>query len=196
MRAKVYVAFLRGINVGGNAVVRMADLKKTFESLGFTNVMPVLASGNLVFEISNSNPALLRKKIESKLTKDFGLQVVAILRSGSQILDLLKADPFSAISVTPNTRLHVTFMAEQAQEPPKFDMRQLNQGFQIVRASNNEVCCAIEASATAGTPELMKLLEKELGKHITTRTWNTIQKIGKIIDTTKPTPKIKPQGSR
>src|SRR5260221_10646488 len=50
-----YIAFLRGINVGGNNLIKMSDLKKQFEDLGFTNVQTVIASGNVIFETDKKN---------------------------------------------------------------------------------------------------------------------------------------------
>jgi uncharacterized protein (DUF1697 family) len=45
-----YVALLRGINVGGNTLIKMADLKLAVEKAGFTNVITYIASGNLIVE--------------------------------------------------------------------------------------------------------------------------------------------------
>ncbi|MBM4406965.1 MAG: DUF1697 domain-containing protein, partial [Chloroflexi bacterium] len=65
------VALLRGINVGGNKVIKMADLAKAFTSLGFANVRTLLASGNVVFEASNAKAAT-SSVIEAALEKAFG----------------------------------------------------------------------------------------------------------------------------
>ncbi|MGH8103125.1 MAG: DUF1697 domain-containing protein, partial [bacterium] len=51
-RTSKYVAFLRGINVGGHKPVRMEDLRKALGSLGFKNVRTILASGNVIFHTS------------------------------------------------------------------------------------------------------------------------------------------------
>src|SRR5579862_6661235 len=101
MSSITYVAFLRGINVGGSALIKMTELKKAFESLGFKNVVPVLASGNVVFETKESQPAVLKRQIEMALAKRFKLQVLAILRAASQILDLTKSNPFQNARVSP-----------------------------------------------------------------------------------------------
>ena len=49
-----YAAFLRGINVGGNNIIKMEELKKVFESMGFLNVKTILASGNVLFRVEGS----------------------------------------------------------------------------------------------------------------------------------------------
>jgi uncharacterized protein (DUF1697 family) len=181
MNRLAYVAFLRGINVGGNTIIKMTDLKKAFESLGFTHVTTLLASGNVVFESANSPLLVLKQKIEKELENRFRVQVLTILRTGSQILDLIKSDPFKNAHINPHTKLHVTFLAEETKRGAKFPSQLPSQEFQIVQVSPSEVCSVVEPAPKAGTPELMTLLQKEFGKNITTRTWNTIQKIGNVV---------------
>ena len=78
-----YVAFLRGINVGGHALIKMADLKKAFAEMGFANVHTLLASGNVLFETGPAERKAIAGKIGSGLKqllkKDVG---VALRRSG------------------------------------------------------------------------------------------------------------------
>ena len=181
MNRVVYVAFLRGINVGGNTLIKMAELKKAFESLRLHNVASVLASGNVVFETSKTDSASLTKRIEEKLRKRLGIQVIVIVRTGSQIVDLIKSDPFKNVKIGRRTKLQVTFLADKVKNFRKLAIKSPSRGFEVVQTSKGEVYSAIDISANAGTPELMKLLEKEYGKKITTRTWNTIQKISKLV---------------
>jgi uncharacterized protein (DUF1697 family) len=181
MKQEVIVAFLRGINVGGNAVIKMAELKGSFESLGFKKVVPVLASGNVLFESPVTDTAVLRHRLEEMLARKCKIQPVVILRTGSQILKLLKLQPFNNTTVTPQTRLHITFLAEYGKPPAKLSSELVTQGFQVTRISAGEICSVVEVSEKGGTPELMRLLEQQFGKNITTRTWNTIQKIGKLL---------------
>jgi uncharacterized protein (DUF1697 family) len=181
MSSITYVAFLRGINVGGNALIKMTELKKAFESLGFKNVVPVVASGNVVFETKQSDPAVLKGQIEMALSKRFKIQAQVILRDASQILNLTKSNPFRNARLSPQTKLQVTFLVEEAKAGAKFPIRLPIKEFQIVQTSGSEICSAVDLSTNARTPELMKLLEKQFGKNITTRTWNTIEKIAKLL---------------
>jgi uncharacterized protein (DUF1697 family) len=181
----VYVALIRGINVGGNSLIKMDDLKRTFESLGFTSIIPVLASGNIVFEYAKAELAVLKNKIENKLAEQFRLQTIVMLRTGGEILDLVNSAPFKTVVLNSNTRLHITFLAEP-EKNSKTVKKLPGKEFQIVRRTKGELCCVVEPSPSAGTPELMRVLEKEFGKQITTRTWNTVQKIGKVIEKLSP----------
>ncbi len=62
---------LRGINVGGNNIIKMADLKACFERMGFSNVSTYIQSGNVIFESTKKDAARLEKKIETSLSEAF-----------------------------------------------------------------------------------------------------------------------------
>ena len=177
-----YVAFLRGINVGGNKMVKMDDLKKAFESLGFENVRTLLASGNVVFETTREDVAALTKEIEGKLEKIFGFPITGMLRTSEEIHALMVADPFKHVRITPRTRLLVSFLAEEHKSTLKTPYMSPDRKFNILHIYSREVCSTFELAEQGGTPELMKILEQEFGKKVTTRTWNTVNKIWILLE--------------
>ncbi len=71
-----FIALLRGINVGGNNKVAMADLKSCFEKAGFKNVVTYINSGNVIFESSQTDTAKLVQVCEAAIEKQFGFKVV------------------------------------------------------------------------------------------------------------------------
>lgn len=164
-----YIAFLRGINVGGNKIIKMEDLKRIFESLGFTNVKTVLASGNVLFEATTN---VTSEVIEEKLKNKFGFVVGVILRTIEEIKELIALDPFKDMTVTPNTRLYVTFLEKIKNKPTDYPP-----DFTIVKITTREVCSVLIVSKNKRSVDLMASLEKELGKKITTRNWNTVLKM-------------------
>ncbi|MGE6256745.1 DUF1697 domain-containing protein [Heyndrickxia sporothermodurans] len=90
----IYVALLRGINVGGHNKIKMADLRKSFEALGLTKVKTYIQSGNVLFE-SNDGEEALRKRIESQIEADFGFSIHVILRTAVELQSILEQCPFS-----------------------------------------------------------------------------------------------------
>lgn len=80
-----YVALLRGINVGGNNKIEMAKLKKTFESLGHSDVVTYINSGNVIFKTRKKSPDKLTTEIEQAILKDFDLHIPVVLRSKENI---------------------------------------------------------------------------------------------------------------
>jgi len=168
-----YVAFLRGINVGG-VTVKMDKLKKTFEALGFANVKMLLASGNVLFTTPAAGESTLVNKIEKKLAADFGREIDVLVRKIDELQRLVAADPFAGVKVTPQTRLFVTFLSEKNKSSLKIPYETPDKNCRIIRANDREVCSVLTLYRTV---DLMSMLEKEFGKKITTRNWNTVQKI-------------------
>lgn len=171
-----YVAFLRGVNVGG-VIVKMDKLKKTFESLGFAEVKTLLASGNVLFTATAASESTLVSKIEKKLAADFGREIGVLVRKVEELRRLAEAEPFAEIKVTPQTRLYVTFISEKSKSNLKIPYATPDKNFRIIRANDREVCSVATLSEGRRTVDLMSILEKEFGRKITTRNWNTIEKI-------------------
>lgn len=88
-----YVAFLRGVNVGG-INIKMADLKQTFVDLGFDDVRTILASGNVLFESSRTGRAKLKKDIEAELNKTFGYEAWIVLLDVATVQRIIDEYPF------------------------------------------------------------------------------------------------------
>jgi uncharacterized protein (DUF1697 family) len=101
-----YVAFLRGINVGGHAIVKMADLKLLFESLGLENVQTFIQSGNVIFE-SEENAESLARQIERQLEKTMGHEIRLFVRTIRQVRSIAEKSPFTAKA---GETVHVTFL--------------------------------------------------------------------------------------
>ena len=171
---KTYAAFLLGINVGGRTV-KMDRLKKTLESIGFRNVTTLLASGNVVFEASGADPTSLTNKIEKKLATEFGFDIGVIVRSMDDLKHLAKTEPFKAINATSEIRRHVTFLSQ----PPADKSLYISASgdFKFLRVSDTEVISVLIVTPNSRTVDLMEILRKRFGKRITTRNWNTIEKI-------------------
>lgn len=178
MNSIQYVAFLRGINVGG-VLVKMADLKVIFESLGFQNVRTLLASGNVIFEANETKEETLVLMIEEALTKRYGRHIAVLVRSLSDMQRLVDSEPFKAISVTPQTRLYVTFLTQKPENLLKIPYESPEKDFWILHVSDGEVLSVKTLTNNGGTTDMMGFIEKEFGKNVTTRNWNTIEKIVK-----------------
>ncbi|MCZ7400595.1 MAG: DUF1697 domain-containing protein [Candidatus Methanoperedens sp.] len=172
-----YIAFLRGINVGGHKPVKMEELKKAFEAMGFKNVKTLLASGNVLFETPETDTDNLIKRIEEELENELGHEIGVLLRTIEEIQSLVDADPFKNIKVTPQTRFYVTFLSEKPESTLKIPYESIEKDIKIVQVSASEVCSFITLSPIRGTSDLMSVLEKEFGRKVTTRNWNTVTRI-------------------
>lgn len=172
-----YVAFLRGINSGKNPTVKMGVLRKTFEDLGFENIRTILASGNVLFE-SSADENTLERKIEEVLPVSIGFKSDVIVRTIEDLHKLVLLNPFKATEITSHIRSYVTFIKGENKTNLKFPAS--GKGYTILGIFNGIVCSVVDLS-DAKTPSLMQVLDKEFGKGITTRSWNTVERILKAI---------------
>ena len=92
MATASYVGLLRGINVGGKNIVRMAELRATFENAGYSAVSTYIQSGNVLFE-SDGPPEALEPAIETMLASVFGLSLVVVVRSHQQLRGVVERAP-------------------------------------------------------------------------------------------------------
>ncbi len=172
-----YVAFLRGINVGGNKKVPMEDLRKMLSSLDCTNIKTLLNSGNAIFESAETNTEDLTQKIEEVFVKQFGFESKILLRKMSEIEELIKLDPFKKITIDENVRLYVSFLDKELQSTLKLPYESADKSLLILQKTKREVFSVVFLSPTARTTDAMAFIEKKFGKAITTRNWNTVEKI-------------------
>lgn len=90
----VYIALLRGINVGGNNKIMMAELKKMLEALGLSQVQTYIQSGNVLFK-SEEKEGVLQRKIEVGIEEAFGFPVSVIMRTAEELRSIVVNNPFS-----------------------------------------------------------------------------------------------------
>lgn len=172
-----YVALLRGINIGGKTV-KMDALKKAFEELGCQNVRTLLASGNVVFETDQADEDVLQKSLEEKLLKVFGFEISIIIRPLEYIQEIVLSDPFKKVTVVPQPRLYVSFLAPKTKSQIMVPYHSPDKSFQIISMTNDELFSVLDLKAK--TTDAMTFLDKKFGKNITTRNWNTVVKISMV----------------
>ena len=102
-----YIALLRAVNVGGR-VIKMDELRRVFESLGFANVQTFIASGNVIFEAASKKPAEIEAIIEAGLQKAFKYPVATFVRSTAEMVATAEQVPYDAGELT-GAGLYVTF---------------------------------------------------------------------------------------
>lgn len=164
-----YVAFLRAINVGGH-VVRMTDLRKYIEELGFSNVSTFIASGQVIFETRNSDPAKLEAKIEKHLRARLGYDVATFIRT----LDEL--EQIGQFARNDGVTLYVALTREPPSKAALQKLAAYNNDIDELVVNGREVYWyarrKMSESKFTGA-----LLEKAIGMPATLRNINTIQRI-------------------
>jgi uncharacterized protein (DUF1697 family) len=109
---KTFFALFSGINVGGNRIVRMAELRAFFEDLGFTDVLSYIQSGNVVFRAAKGDAATLAKTIEDAFEAKWGFHSRIMVRGGDWLEKLIAANPYADLVEEPK-KLHL-YVLERA----------------------------------------------------------------------------------
>jgi uncharacterized protein (DUF1697 family) len=168
-----YVAFLRGVSPSN---AKMVDLKVCFEKIGFTDVRTVLSSGNVVFTADVKPASDLTKTIESEMTKYLPRAFPVIVRTTDHLLKVLKSDPYADFHITSEAKRVITFLSQPHKEALMLPFE--SDDVRILAMQGDEVFTAYIPNERG--PIFMTLIEKQFGKHVTTRTWDTLKKCAAI----------------
>ncbi len=164
-----YVAFLRGVSPMN---ARMPELKRAFESAGFTDVRTLLSSGNVAFTARSAAPATLERKAEKAMQAELGRSFATVVRSSQFLQGLIESDPFAKLTLPPAAKRVVTLLRRPAAARLALPIER--DGARILAMTDAEVFTAYVASDKG--PVFMTLLERTFGTDITTRTWDTLKK--------------------
>ena len=171
-----FVAFLRGINVGGHIVAK-ERLQEAFTSMGFQNVYTYKQSGNVIFEANSADPQEMKAKIEEKLRVYLGYEVAVFVRTLSQLEGIINLDPFKNQRKA-DTSFLVTFLPfAQPTFPLQLPLTIPKSTAQVISAVGTEVFSVTHGGGEGALPN--PFLESKLKVKATTRNLNTIMEVFK-----------------
>ena len=177
-----YAALLRGIAPSGTNMTN-DKLRGVFERLGFSEVASVLASGNIVFRSELTDVPFVEQRIEASLTADLGLSSRTIVRDHRELRDLVGSEPFGGLTHGVETYLTASFLKNPATAPGVIPER-LDPGTRLVRydAGAGAVLAVIDNTAPERARGFMRWLDSTFGKDVTTRSWLTVQRIVRTLE--------------
>lgn len=172
-----YALLLRGVNVGTKNSLPMAELRAMLEELGCTHVATYVQSGNAVVE-TRLGAAELSAAIERRLEARMGRPIATTLRTAQQLAAILAANPFAAIATEPS-RLCVTFLANT---PTAAELAPLRADFgaERVLAAGTEIY-TWHPDGQSRSPLAGALGKLRLRGAVTTRNWNTVQRLASML---------------
>jgi uncharacterized protein (DUF1697 family) len=166
-----YIAFLRAINVGGRTV-KMDELRRLFQELGFSGVETFIASGNVIFEADAEEPGALERRIEAHLRQALGYEVGTFIRTPAELAQIAEYRPFPEADGS----LYVLFLASEPDAAFRARVKEFETPVDLLHLHQRELywLCRtkISESQVSGT-----LLGKALGVPATMRNANTIGRL-------------------
>ena len=171
-----YIAFLRGINVGGKRLIKMQDLIKLFASLNYDSIRTYLQSGNVVFKSKETDLLALLSTLENAIFEYFKFEVKVILRRTSDLKVLLESNPYLLENDMDTSNFYVTFLETI---PDSFLVKNLNLDFRIpdtFKIIGKEVFIHI-TKGYGNTKINNSFFENKLHLSATTRNWKTVNEL-------------------
>lgn len=174
----IYIALLRGINVGGHKIIKMADLKEMFESIGLKQVKTYIQSGNIVFK-SEEDITFLKERIQSEIKNVFDFDVPVILKTNEEFINIINNVPYETDALLERENIHVAFLANSLTAD---ESKQL-----LMYKSEMEDCYIDEKVVylffknSIRNSKLMNQFQK-LHTPATARNWRTVNKLKAIIE--------------
>ena len=173
-----YVALLRGINIGGNTMIKMSDLKTSFEELGFKNVVTYINSGNVAFDTAKTSDKTLAAKIDKTVEKLIDKNVQVMVRDQKSITEVLENNPFKGQYET-HKQMHVLFLQDEVPDAKRDEALTLQTDHERIAIRGRE----IYALLLGGIAESLigrGLLERKLKMPMTARNWRTVEKLADL----------------
>ena len=177
----LHIALLRGINVGGHAMLAMADLRELLNTLGFRDARTLLQSGNVVFSGGARGGAPLEAQLEKETLKRLGLRTAYLVRSVDEWADVIARNPFPGEAKRDPGHLVVMFLKAAPEADAVGALSAGISGREVIRADGRHLYITYPdgqgRSKLTGT-----LIEKKLGTIGTARNWNTVLKVAALVE--------------
>ena len=174
-----YVALLRGINVGGKTLIKMADLKECVESLGLENVSTFIASGNVLFDARSRDAAKLERAIESAVEKRFRLPVKVVVLDRAAYARIIKAIPKAWVG-DQTLRANVAFVRRGTDAKEVVRELEPDAAVEEVKAISGAILWATKRNAV-NRSVMRKLIGGAAYKELTVRNLNTTLKLQELL---------------
>lgn len=173
---KIYIALLRGINVGGKRIIRMEDLRALVEKLGGKDVTTYIQSGNVVFRHREADPKKLEAALSGRILSEFGFVVPAMILCQEDVQQILENNPFASDPSFTAEYLHVTILGGPSGVPDGDSLLSSaapGESFRIAERAVYLFCPGGYSNSKLTNP----VIEKKLNVNATTRNWRTLNEL-------------------
>ena len=177
----VYISLIRGINVGGHKIIKMAALRALYDSMGLAGAQTLLQSGNVVFSADNPDPADLARQIKAGIEKSFGFPADVILRTAGEWEAVIRRNPFRKEAEIAPSKTAVMFLSGPPGTAAQESLENAHSGPEKIHFAGQELYLYYPDGM--GRSKLTNVfIERHLGLTGTARNWNTVMKLAHMAD--------------
>ena len=175
-----YIALLRGVNVGGNKLVAMAELRELLAGLDCVEPRTLLQSGNAVFRSAEKSPEALEKRLETEALKRLNLRTTFFVRDAECWQQIIAGNPFHDEAERDPAHLVVMLFKDAPQAAAVEALRAAIKGPEVLHVTERRAY--ISYPEGIGRSRLTNtLIDAKLGTRGTGRNWNTVLKLDALV---------------
>ena len=178
---QIYIALLRGINVGGKNIIKMDALKQCFVDLGFSDVQTYIQSGNVIFSTPETDKSTLIKTIENQLFKTFSIEIKTAIITKDELKETVENAPEPFGAEPEKYRYDVWFMLPDVTSDGIASQLRLREGVDFLQVGKN-VLYTSRLTSQMSKSYFSKIMQTNLSKSFTIRNWNTTTKLLKLTN--------------
>jgi len=179
---KTYIALLRGINVGGNHMLPMKELKLVLERHDCLDVRTYIQSGNVVFRSATSDVGRLAARLTAAIGKSHGFEPRVLLLTRGELENAARGNPFPESRENPKS-VHLFFLAEPPKKPDLNACEALKIGTERFKLTGSVFY--LHTPEGFGPSKLAARVEKLLGVAATARNWRTVMTLVDMAKTSE-----------
>lgn len=184
MKQNQYLCLLRGINVGGNNIIKMIALKACFEGMGLTDVRTYIQSGNVVFRSEEKDTVKLTDNIEKILSKTFSYKSIVVVISEEQLEEVIKQAPKGFGEKKDEYRYDVIFIKPPLKAKEAMKEMPIKEGVDQGAAGKHALYFS-RFIAKATSSKISKIVQMPMYQFMTIRNWNTTTKLLELMEKDK-----------
>lgn len=177
----IYVALLRGINVSGQKLIKMTELKAMFEKIGFSDVVTYIQSGNIVFTSEIKLIKDIQATIKKGILEHFGFDIDVQVLEANKLNQIQQNHPFLKGNEDQLKAIYYTLLAEKPKEELTNELKQLDQNVEFFKIADEVVYC-FYPNGYGNSKWNNLFFEKKLKVSCTTRNFNTMQKLVELSE--------------
>lgn len=175
----VYIALLRGINVGGKNKIDMKVLKQTFEKAGMNDVVTYINTGNIIFSSKGKSQTELSRILEDAIHDDFGLQIKVVVRSVNDVRAIINAIP-DTWKNDKDMKSDVMFLWDEIDDESILTKLVIKPIVDTVKYVPGAILWSVDKKNVTQSG-MLKIIGSKLYKQVTIRNVNTARKIYELM---------------
>lgn len=171
---RTYLAFLRGINVGGYRPLKMEELREMFTLMGFKNVSTYIQSGNVMFDADKGPDRLLARQLHQRIQETFEYDVPVFVREQSLVEEIHTEFPFEDRKGWIG---YVTFLEQEPSQKQIETLLEINSDIEQLQVRRREIFSHVDKETTTKPVFSNSFIESKCKMSATTRNLRTLERI-------------------